>query len=92
MEQELKAYLDEKFAPLERKLERICERQTLGATEERIVARLEQFETSLTAAFRDLGTPADVRFPCVSDMLNGFYERRALAEQRISELERKRAS
>ena len=51
-----KVYLDEKF----------------GVIEERIAPPIERFEASLTAAFRDLGTPADVRCPSVSDILQGI--------------------
>jgi hypothetical protein len=60
--------------------------------DEDITARIERFEATMLEAFRDLACPKDVRDPSVAAMLQGFYERRARAEQRISELERKRAS
>jgi hypothetical protein len=83
MDQESRQYLEAGSA---------ASKATWEAMEERIVARLERFEVDLLEAFRDLACPAQARVPNVATRLKGFYERRALAEQRISELERKRPS
>jgi hypothetical protein len=79
MDQELKRYLDEKFARINDRFAGIAGR-TVDGVAERILARLDRFEAALLAAFRGAPRPA------------GLDERRILAEQRISELERKRAS
>jgi len=99
MDEELKHYLDEKFAQIDVKFDGICGKSDgIGLTPQpettggSFIARLDRFEEAILAAFRDLACPKDVRDPSVATMLKGFYERRALAEQRIFELERKRAS
>jgi hypothetical protein len=82
MDQELKRYLDEKFAGIGERFTGMASETTdaIDGMEERILARLDRFEAALLAAFRGAPRPA------------GLDERRILAEQRISELERKRAS
>lgn len=59
---------------------------------ENILARVDRFEANILAAFRDLASPKEIRDPSVAIILKEFYERRAVAEREISELERKRAS
>jgi hypothetical protein len=83
MDQELKQYLDSRFAEVDRRAE---------ATETRLKALIEKTETSLLGAFYGWARPMEVRVQGISTMVLGFDERLALAEQRISELERKRAS
>jgi hypothetical protein len=81
MDEELKQYPDGGFAASSARWD---------AMEERLVARIKQFEAAILEGFRDLADPSKAR---ASDLvLQGFYDRRALAEQLISELERKRAS
>jgi hypothetical protein len=99
MDQELRQYLDAKFARIDcrfagidEKFAELATRREFAALEDRIVARLEGFEAAIAAACRDLSCPMEVRVPSVPTRLAEFYERRAVAEQRISELERRRAS
>jgi hypothetical protein len=83
MDQELKQYLDANFA-------RIDER--FADVEKDLGVRIEKVETSLLGAFYGWARPMEVRVSGISTMVLGFDERLALAEQRISELERRRAS
>ncbi len=104
MDQELKQYLDANFSRLDEKFARIDERFSgidkefkeihLNAQklEERLKALIEKTETNLLGAFYGWARPMEVRVQGISTMVLGFDERLALAEQRISELERKRAS
>jgi hypothetical protein len=111
MDQELKQYLDSKFAEfatrkdldaklaefatrkdLDAKLAEFATRRELQALEERMKALIEKTETNLLGAFYGWARPMEVRVQGISTMVLGFDERLALAEQRISELERKRAS
>jgi hypothetical protein len=64
----------------------------LQALEDRLLARIEKVETSLLIAFHGWARPMAVRVNNVTTIVMGFEERLALAEQRISELERRRAS
>jgi hypothetical protein len=66
--------------------------QRAEALEERIYARIEKVETNLLTAFQGWARPMEVRVQGMATMVLGFGERLALAEQRISELERRRAS
>jgi hypothetical protein len=83
MDQELKEYLDSRFAEVDRRAE---------AMEGRLEARIEKVETSLLGAFYGWARPMEIRVSGMTKTVMGFDERLALAEQRISELERKRAS
>lgn len=83
MDQELKEYLDSRFAEVDRRAE---------AMEARIDARIEKVETNLLGAFYGWARPMEIRVNGMTSTVMGFDERLALAEQRISELERKRAS
>jgi hypothetical protein len=73
---ELKQYLDGRFDGLEARLN----------------ARIEQSETSLLTAFHGWARSMEIRVRGVSSVAMGFDERLALAEERIAELERKKAS
>jgi hypothetical protein len=71
-------------------------KQYLEAMEGRINAhvdtRVEKVETNLLTAFHGWARSMEIRVRGVSTMATGFDERLALAEERISELERKKAS
>jgi hypothetical protein len=83
MDQELRQYLDSRFAEADRRAE---------AMEPRVKALIEKTETNLLGAFYNWARPMEARVQGVSTMVTGFDLRLGLAEQRISELERKRAS
>jgi len=85
MDLELRQYLDAKFARIDQRFARIVDEApaggpTLETMGDRLMARIDKFEATLLNAFRGGARPM------------GFEERLALVEQRISELERKRAS
>ena len=86
MDQELKQYLDANFARIDERFVSVDDR--FADMEKRI----EKVETNLLGAFYGWARPMEVRVQGISTMILGFDERLALAEQRISELERKRAS
>jgi hypothetical protein len=54
--------------------------------------RCEKVETNLLAAFHGWARSMEIRVRGVSGVTMGFDERLALAEERISDLERKKAS
>jgi hypothetical protein len=83
MDQELKQYLDARFAEVDRRAE---------ATEKDLAARIEKVETSLLGAFYGWARPMEIRVDGMTKTVMGFDERLALAERRISDLERRRAS
>jgi hypothetical protein len=95
MDQDLKHYLDENFARIDERFDAVDRR--FEAADRRFVAtdkRIEKVETSLVGAFYGWARPMEIRVNgMVSTVMGlGFEERLALAEQRISELERKKAS
>jgi hypothetical protein len=97
MEQDLKQYLDANFARIDARFERIDERfaevdRRAEALESRLEARIEKVETNLLGAFYGWARPMEIRVNGMTKTVMGFDERLALAEQRISELERKRPS
>jgi hypothetical protein len=57
-----------------------------------IDVRVEKTETSLLTAFHGWARSMEIRVRGVSTMTIGYDERLALVEERISELERKKAS
>jgi len=74
-------------------------KQYLEQMEGRLNARIEKSETSLLTAFHDWARPMEIRVRNASSVASnaagfamGFEERLALAEERISALERKKAS
>jgi len=83
MDQELKQYLDSNFARID---ERFVE------LEARLEARIEKTETNLLTAFHGWARPMELRVGNMTTIVMGFEERITLAEQRISQLERKRSS
>ncbi len=65
-------------------------KQYLEAMEARINERIEKTETKLLTAFHRWSRSMEVRVRHNSSAVAGFDERLALAEERISELERNR--
>ena len=83
MDQELKQYLDSNFARIDKRFEEL---------EALLEARIEKTETNLLTAFHGWARPMELRVGNMTTIVMGFEERMTLAEQRISQLERKRAS
>jgi hypothetical protein len=101
MDADLRQYLDNNFARIDERFAAVHERfvetegridQKLAHLEERVNARIEKIETNLLTAFHGWARPMEIRVQGVATMVLGFEERLALAEQRISELERKRGN
>ena len=97
MDQELKQYLDANFARIEERFSSIDQRfaemeRRAEALEESLLARIEKTETNLLGAFYGWARPMEVRVQSVSTMVLGFDQRLGMAEQRISELERRKPS
>jgi hypothetical protein len=92
MDNELKQYLEEMEGRLNARAEALEERldARAEALEERLDARIEKAETNLLTAFHGWARSMDIRVRGISGVTTGFDERLALAEERISELERKR--
>jgi hypothetical protein len=90
MDQELKQYLDANFARIDARFIEVDRRAE--ALEERLIGRIEKVETSLLGAFYGWARPMEIRVNGMTSTVMGLDERLALAERRISELERKRAS
>lgn len=83
MDQELKHYLDANFSRIDERFAEI---------EKELGDRIEKVETSLLGAFYGWARPMEIRVDGMTKTVMGFDERLSLAERRISELERKRAS
>ena len=90
MDQELKQYLDANFARIDERFVEV--KDDAQKLEARLEARIEKVETSLLGAFYGWARPMEIRVNGMTSTVMGFDERLALAEQRISELERRRAS
>ena len=93
MDQDLKEYLDANFGRMDERFAQIDERfvsadQRFAEVEQRI----EKVETNLLGAFYGWARPMEIRVDGMTKTVMGFDERLSLAERRISELERKRAS
>lgn len=85
MDNELRQYLEEMEERLNARIGGTAE-----GIEERLNARVEKAETNLLTAFHGWARAMEIRVRGVSGMTTGFDERLALAEERISELERRR--
>jgi hypothetical protein len=85
MDNELKQYLTDMEERLNGRFD-----QRIDDMEERFDARLEKVETNLLTAFHGWARAMEIRVRGVSAVAQGFDERLGLAEERISELERKR--
>jgi hypothetical protein len=81
MDQELKQYLDDNFARIHERFERCATKEDL-----------ERVETKLLTAFHGWARPMEIRVNGMTSVVMGFDERLALMEQRLSELERRKAS
>ena len=93
MDQDLREYLDANFARIDERFAAVDQR--FGGADRRfteVEARIEKAETSLLGAFYGWARPMEIRVDSITKTVMGFDERLALAERRISELERKRAS
>jgi hypothetical protein len=67
-------------------------KQYLEAMEDRLNTRVEKVETNLLTAFHGWARSMEIRVRGVSTVTTGFDERLAHVEERVSELERKKAS
>ena len=65
-------------------------KQYLTEMGERFNKRIEKVETNLLTAFHGWARSMEIRVRGISGVTAGFDERRAWAEERIFELERKR--
>jgi hypothetical protein len=83
MTEEDKAYFDARFAHFDAKLEEL---------KIYVDERSERTETKLLTAFHGWARSMEIRTRVVSSSVSGMDERLALAEERISELERRKAS
>jgi hypothetical protein len=83
MEQRIYAHVDARFGVVETNAE---------SMETRINGRIEKTETNLLTAFHGWSRSMEIRVRSVSGMVTGFDERLAHVEERVSELERRRAS
>jgi hypothetical protein len=83
MEQRIYAHVDARFGAVETNAE---------SMETRLNARIEKTETNLLTAFHGWSRSMEIRVRSVSGMVTGFDERLAHVEERVSELERRRAS
>jgi hypothetical protein len=59
----------------------------LASLEERLLARLEQSETSLLKAFRSWAVRFETRFKASEILVGGFNERLSSLEERVGDLE-----
>jgi hypothetical protein len=66
--------------------------EQLKQMEARIDERAEKLETKLLTAFHGWARSMEIRTRVTSSQVSGMDERLALAEERISELERRKAS
>lgn len=97
MDQELKQFLESKFARVDERFAQMDERfaqidQRFAEIDKDFTERLEKVETNLLGAFYGWARPMEIRVDGMTKTVMGFDERLSLAERRISELERKRAS
>lgn len=90
MDQDLKDYLDANFGRIDERFAQIEER--FDGRFREVEERIEKVETSLLGAFYGWARPMEIRVDGMTKTVMGFDERLSLAERRISELERKRAS
>ena len=65
-------------------------KEHLAALESRLTERIERTETKLLAAFHGWARSMEIRVRNTAVTVSGFDERLSLAEERISELERRK--
>ena len=87
MDQELKLYLDTKFAEV-----RVDIEKSVRVDIAEVRADIEKSETNLLRAFHGWARSMEIRVRGISAVSTGFEERLAMAEERISEVERRQAS
>jgi hypothetical protein len=97
MDVDLKAYLDLKFGAMDAKFETMDAKfETMDAKFEarlsEVRAEIEKTETKLLTAFHGWARTTDSRMRGMASQNLGFEERLDLMEERVSELERRRAS
>jgi hypothetical protein len=93
MDQELKAYLDAMEARLNAQtaaLEKRLNAQSAGL-EERLRAHTEEVETNLLSEFWKWARTADARYRQHQGVVGGLDQRVQAVEDRVAELERRRA-
>lgn len=93
MDQDPKNYLDANFARMDERFVHVDEKfESVDKRFAELDARVEKVETNLLGAFYGWARPMEIRVNGMVSTVMGFDERLALAEQRISELERQRPS
>jgi hypothetical protein len=97
MDQELKQYLESmesringRFGVIDARFDAM--ETNAEAMETRINARIEKTETNLLTAFHSWARSMEIRVRSASGSVTAFDERLAHVEERVSELERRRAS
>jgi hypothetical protein len=83
--------MDERFSSFESRIEGRLDAR-LDAFKTDLRAEIEDSETRLLTAFHGWARPMEIRVNSVSTLSAGFEERLALAEDRISKLERRQKS
>jgi hypothetical protein len=91
MSEDDKKYLDGKFSDLAKELTAYVAKRTEALTAY-VDERAEKVETKLLSAFHGWARSMEIRTRVASSQVSGMDERLALAEERISELERHKAS
>jgi hypothetical protein len=105
MDQELKSYLDLKFAEsrVEMNAKFAAVDEKFAAVDEKFAAvdrkltdmntdlraEIEKVETNLLRAFHGWSRPMEIRMRAISGTVSGVDERIALVEERVSEIERR---
>jgi hypothetical protein len=101
MEQELKQYLDSKFANVDQKFadvnvkfaaidDKFAElEKKLGETEARLRANTEKVETNLLTAFHSWARTYEIQARGLNYTVASFGERLGLVEERLAEVERR---
>jgi|GEM_PF-3037814 len=101
MDQELKTYLDAKFAEMDAKFAQARMETDAKFGEVRaemyelrteLRAEIEKVETNLLGAFHGWARAMEIRVRGVAGITTGFDERLAMAEERISSLEWRKPS
>jgi hypothetical protein len=98
MDQDLKNYLDAKFGEVDTKFAELEDRLLLriekseAAMEVRMAELIEKSENNLLRAFHGWARAMEIRVRGVSSVAVGFEERLSMVEERISEVERRKAS
>jgi hypothetical protein len=96
MDNDLKQYLDTKFADVDAKFAaldtKFATKKDLEALEERVNSRIEKVETSLLTEFHKWASPAEARARTHTATLRAIDLEMEVLTGRIAELEKKKAS